>query len=490
MSHVGSPSERTRVTSSKAAAPARELEFPVGRRLRAHFLPSFCSSSNSSDSISDTRLGGCRCRLEERRGADGCDYAAGRSRSYISDSSLYLRGVNSAGILANCFFIGESSHPWIPRNCLKDSSEASLSQRTAMSLEACVVCVDSSAFARDADLHPTRLAAQLDATSLLANAKLNAHRENAVGIVTLGGDGARVSVAPTSEFGRIHSAFHEITAQGDADFVRGILVAQLALKHRINKTQRQRILLFVGSPVTATEKQLVQLGKQLKKNNIALDIVCLANVEENRAKLQAMHAAVNSNDTSRFVEYPSGSTNLLSDVMVSAMLLHDPEAAAASAAGAGGEGGADAAATAAAVNEFGVDPNVDPDLYMVLRMSLEEARQQQAQQQQQQRQAGAADASAATAQVSADAPAGAAQIEGLEDMDEELRQAVLLSLQDYCGDAAASANAEAAAQQAPSSETNTETAQQQQQQQAEGTTNPQSGQPQGDSAGGAEHGGN
>lgn len=69
--------------------------------------------------------------------------------------------------------------------------------------------------------------------------------------------------------------------------------------------------------------------------------------------------------------------------MVSAMLLHDPETAAAAAA-AGGESGADPAAAAAAVNEFGVDPNVDPDLYMVLRMSLEEARQQQAQQQQQQ----------------------------------------------------------------------------------------------------------
>ncbi|KAL8436690.1 hypothetical protein ACSSS7_001515 [Eimeria intestinalis] len=345
-----------------------------------------------------------------------------------------------------------------------------------MSLEACVVCLDSSAFARDADLHPTRLAAQLDATSLLANAKLNAHRENAVGIVTMGGDGARVSVAPTSEFGRIHSAFHEISAQGDADFVRGILVAQgvaialsdaicsqLALKHRINKSQRQRILLFVGSPVTATEKQLVQLGRQLKKNNIALG--------------------------GRFVEYPPGSANLLSDVMVSAMLLHDPEAAAASAGGAGGEGGTDAAAAAAAVNEFGVDPNVDPDLYMVLRMSLEEARQQQAQQQQQQQQqAGAADAPAATAQVTADAPAGAAQIEGLEDMDEELRQAVLLSLQDYCGDAAGGASAESAAQQPPSSDTTTETAQQQQQ--GEGASNPQPGQPQGDSAGGGENAGN
>ncbi|CDJ39920.1 26S proteasome non-ATPase regulatory subunit 4, putative [Eimeria tenella] len=225
---------------------------------------------------------------------------------------------------------------------------------------------------------------------------------------------------------------------------------QLALKHRINKTQRQRILLFVGSPVVASEKQLVQLGRQLKKNNIALDIVCLANVEENRAKLTAMHAAVNSNDTSRFVEYPAGSSSLLSDVMVSAMLLHDPEAAAAAAA-AGGD---------SAVNEFGVDPNVDPDLYMVLRMSLEEARQQQ--QQQQGAAAGAAAATApagqpAAAAGSAELPPGAAQIEGLEDMDEELRQAVLLSLQDYCGDASSTEATQQQQQQ-----------QQQEQQQGEG----------------------
>lgn len=350
-----------------------------------------------------------------------------------------------------------------------------------------MVCVDSSAFARDADLHPTRLTAQLDATSLLANAKLNAHRENAVGIVTMGGDSARVSVAPTSEFGRIHSAFHDISAKGDADFVRGILVAQLALKHRMNKTQRQRILLFVGSPVTASEKQLVQLGRQLKKNNIALDIVCLANVEENRAKLTAMHAAVNSNDTSRFVEYPPGSTNLLSDVMVSAMLLHDPEAAAvAGAAGAGGESGTDAAATAAAVNEFGVDPNVDPDLYMVLRMSLEEARQQQAQQQQQQA-AAPGDSQTATAQGTTDTPAAAAQIEGLEDMDEELRQAVLLSLQDYCGETPGGANPEAANQQADRQEGNAEAVQQPQ------NGNPANGRPdqtRSDSAGNQDGAGN
>ncbi|OEH77065.1 ubiquitin interaction motif family protein [Cyclospora cayetanensis] len=300
-----------------------------------------------------------------------------------------------------------------------------------MSLEACVVCVDSSAFARDADLHPTRLAAQLDATSLLANAKLNAHRENAVGIVTMGGDGARVSVSPTSEFGRIHSAFHDISAKGDADFIRGILVAQLALKRRMNKTQRQRILLFVGSPVMASEKQLVQVGRQLKKNNIALDIVCLANVEENRAKLMAMHAAVNSNDTSRFVEYPAGSTNLLSDVIVSAMLLHDPEAAVAS------EGTADAAATAAAVNEFGVDPNVDPDLYMSRASATHRHRIFALWGW------GTLHACAGATEL----PPGTAQIEGLEDMDEELRQAVLLSLQDYCGEPPASGSSGGAANQ-------------------------------------------
>ena len=35
---------------------------------------------------------------------------------------------------------------------------------------------------------------------------------------------------------------------GKSDFMTGIQIAQMALKHRSNKSQRQRIVVFVASP--------------------------------------------------------------------------------------------------------------------------------------------------------------------------------------------------------------------------------------------------
>lgn len=77
---------------------------------------------------------------------------------------------------------------------------------------------------------------------------------------------------------------------GSADLMTALNVAQLALKHRENKNQRQRIVVFLASPigggasgagsssaVTATaaglEDQLVKLGRKMKKNNVAIDVI-------------------------------------------------------------------------------------------------------------------------------------------------------------------------------------------------------------------------
>ena len=65
----------------------------------------------------------------------------------------------------------------------------------------------------------------------------------------------------------------------------------LALKHRQNKSQRQRVVVFAGSPVAEDEATLVRLGKKLKKNNVAVDVVAFANIEENEAKLQVSSLA-------------------------------------------------------------------------------------------------------------------------------------------------------------------------------------------------------
>ena len=70
--------------------------------------------------------------------------------------------------------------------------------------------------------------------------------------------------------------------------------AQLALKHRQNKSQRQRIVLFVGSTLEEDERTLVRLGKKLKKYNVAVDVVNFGEQNDNAAKLEAFVNAVDS----------------------------------------------------------------------------------------------------------------------------------------------------------------------------------------------------
>lgn len=73
---------------------------------------------------------------------------------------------------------------------------------------------------------------------------------------------------------------------------------QLALKHRENKSLRQRILVFVGSPLPDAEADLVRLGKKLKKNNVAVDVVNFGETDENIDKLTAFVESVNSGENS------------------------------------------------------------------------------------------------------------------------------------------------------------------------------------------------
>lgn len=116
------------------------------------------------------------------------------------------------------------------------------------------------------------------------------------------------------------------------------------------------------------------LGRKLKKNSVALDIVNFGDDDEgNTEKLEALLAAVNNNDTSHIVNVPAG-PNALSDVLISTPIFTGD--------GEGGGSGFAAAAAAAAAGgvsgfDFGVDPNLDPELALALRVSMEEERARQ-----------------------------------------------------------------------------------------------------------------
>jgi 26S proteasome regulatory subunit N10 len=88
--------------------------------------------------------------------------------------------------------------------------------------------------------------------------------------------------------------------------------AQLALKNRINKNQRQRCIVFVGSPISHSKDELERIGKLFKKNNISVDIINYGtenSVNENVEKLETLVQAANTADTSHLINIPPGYVN-------------------------------------------------------------------------------------------------------------------------------------------------------------------------------------
>ena len=261
-----------------------------------------------------------------------------------------------------------------------------------------MILLDNSEYMRNGDYIPTRLEAQSDAANLLVNAKTGSNPESTVGVIAMSShgpsSGAELLVSPTDDIGKILSALHGVRLSGEmspppgrdaVDIAASVQVAALALKHRRNKNGSQRIVLFVGSPLTAANaRDLVKAGKQLKKNNVAIDVVVLGETEVNEPKLRelvdAANGTVSASDgedgggerTCHLVTIPAGV--LPSDVLVASPILRGD--------GGGGMGGVDMGGSGGGggggfADFGGVDPNMDPELAMALRVSMEEERARQ-----------------------------------------------------------------------------------------------------------------
>ncbi|CAN0426993.1 unnamed protein product, partial [Ectocarpus sp. 12 AP-2014] len=155
-----------------------------------------------------------------------------------------------------------------------------------MPLESTMICLDNSEWMRNGDYIPTRMEAQHDAANLLCGSKTNSNPESTVGVLTMAGKGPELLVSPTDDMGKILSSLHGVSVHGKTNFAAGIQIAQLALKHRRNKHGGQRIIIFVSSPIEDETKTLVKVGKMLKKNNVAADVVSMGETDENQEKLE------------------------------------------------------------------------------------------------------------------------------------------------------------------------------------------------------------
>mmetsp|Transcript_665 Transcript_665/g.3090 ORF Transcript_665/g.3090 Transcript_665/m.3090 type:complete len:394 (-) Transcript_665:565-1746(-) len=247
-----------------------------------------------------------------------------------------------------------------------------------MVLEATMLCIDNSEHVRNSDYLPSRLQAEGDAINLLAGAKTQSNPENSVGVMSLAGKVPRVIVTPTDDLGQVLNAVHGISTGGSINLSTGVQVAHLALKHRQNKHQRMRIVLFVGSPVTASKDELTTVGKKLRKCNVAVDVISFGDIEKNSEKLEAFVAAVNKNSNSNMVTVPPGA--IIADVMLSTRVFMDDDNAANGSSGfaaAAAAASSQAAARGYAGDDAGFDGADDPALMLALRVSLEEERARQ-----------------------------------------------------------------------------------------------------------------
>ncbi|KAF5389405.1 hypothetical protein D9757_004398 [Collybiopsis confluens] len=315
-----------------------------------------------------------------------------------------------------------------------------------MPLEATMMVIDNSEYMRNGDYQPNRFDAQADAVNIVFQTKIDSNPENTVGIMSMAGKGPEVLVTHSKDLGQILKAIHTTSAKigGAIDIPTAIAVAQLALKHRENKNLRQRIIVFIGSPLegpAADEKGMVKLAKKLKKNNVAVDVVCFgdgieepASEQEDKSVLKTFVENANSGDNSyalansksvvtnvnfesRHLVVVSPGPRLISDALISSPILSDDRSASIPAE-LGGTGGDGPGASSGGGFEFGVDPSLDPELAMALRISMQEAQAREA--------AGTADASSSDA--SQPTPSTAVPAQPTDDEEDALlTQAIGLS---------------------------------------------------------------
>jgi 26S proteasome regulatory subunit N10 len=137
----------------------------------------------------------------------------------------------------------------------------------------------------------------------------------------MAGKRVEVHVTLTNDVSRILNSIKAIQLAGDSDFVTALNIATLTLKHRQNKNQKQRIILFIGSPIKHSVEEMVQTAKKLKKYNIAVDIISFGNVDENREHIQQFFNNINNANNSSIQEVPVG-YNIM-DVLFSSPIFNE-----------------------------------------------------------------------------------------------------------------------------------------------------------------------
>ena len=235
-----------------------------------------------------------------------------------------------------------------------------------MVLEATILIIDNSDWTRNGDYLPNRFQAQISAANFIIENRCETNPENSLGIMTMAGKRVEMVSTLTNDESRLLGSMSNIPLNGECDIYSALSISILCLKHRINKNQKQRIILFVGSPIRTKTENLILIGKKLKKYNVAVDIISFGHVEENREALNAFLKEVNNSNNSSILEVPIG--GYIMETLFTSPIM-------------GGNAG---------MNQMGVEPGAgnaqqnmggisqfERDMNLAMQMSLQEAQKEQ-----------------------------------------------------------------------------------------------------------------
>jgi 26S proteasome regulatory subunit N10 len=127
-----------------------------------------------------------------------------------------------------------------------------------------------------------------------------------MGVISMAGKRVNIHATLNQDLARILTALKEITLSGNCDFITSLNICVLTLKHRQNKNQKQKIVLFVGSPITHPKEEMLQTARKLKKMNIGVDVISFGPVDLNRDILNQFVETVKNANNSSLLEVPVG----------------------------------------------------------------------------------------------------------------------------------------------------------------------------------------
>ncbi len=107
---------------------------------------------------------------------------------------------------------------------------------------------------RNGDFDPTRLEAQNDAVRLLCRGVRSRNPENTCGLLSLSDAGVLVNL--TIDVNKIYQKLGIRRPMSPVKFITAIKIAHLALRRRMVRTQKMRIICFVGSPIDDSDEDV------------------------------------------------------------------------------------------------------------------------------------------------------------------------------------------------------------------------------------------